>query len=98
MTVRDLFGVESLNPLEALADRLVVEDYDLVRELYARRIAQGLSIEEVAERMGVHPDSVRDFEGYDANPRLSTIRRYALSVGALVEHTVTAVIEEIQDV
>lgn len=90
MDLNELLGIDPNNPLDALADRLVRADYDLSATLRARRLAQGLSVEEVAERMGTHPDAVHDIE---ANS-LGTLRRYALAVGVLIEHTVTNVIEE----
>ena len=48
----------------------------------------GLSQGEVAERMGVSQQAVSKFEAYDADPKLSTLRRYANAVGALLGHRV----------
>lgn len=60
--------------------------YSLVR---ARRDA-GLSQREVAEILGIKQSSVAAFERHDNDPRLSTIRRYALAVGVYVDHHVSA--------
>lgn len=40
--------------------------------------------------MGVSPQAISKLERYDADPKLSTLRRYANAVGAIVEHRVTA--------
>ncbi|MHA3724009.1 helix-turn-helix transcriptional regulator [Leucobacter sp. HY1910] len=48
------------------------------------RLTQG----DIADRMGVSQQAVSKFEHYDSDPRLSTVRRYASAVGALIEHVV----------
>lgn len=75
--------------LEGLADSLVDSHDKLMDELIAMRKKHRLTQETVAERMGVSQPSVAAFERYDANPTLSTIRRYALAVGANISHSVT---------
>jgi len=53
------------------------------------RKQNGLTIEQVAERMGYNPDDVvREFESVNSDPTLSGFRRYAFSVGALVRRDV----------
>ncbi|UIP57673.1 hypothetical protein DSM26151_05380 [Agromyces marinus] len=47
-----------------------------------------LTQETIAERMGVSQPTVAAFERYDANPTLATVRRYALAVGASIDHVV----------
>lgn len=74
--------------IEALADLLVDSHDDLLASLVAMRRKHGLSQEAVAERMGVSQPTVAVFERYDANPTLSTIRRYALAVHASIEHKI----------
>jgi transcriptional regulator with XRE-family HTH domain len=71
--------------LEARADALVEDHVTLLTELVKLRKKHKLSQKTVAERMGVKQPTVAAFERYDANPRLSTIRRYALAVDALIE-------------
>jgi transcriptional regulator with XRE-family HTH domain len=70
------------------ADALIESHNNLLRDLIKMRTLHNLSQESVAERMGVTQPTVAAFERYDANPTLSTIRRYALAVGAEIAHTV----------
>lgn len=72
--------------LEVLADSLVESHDKLLRNLIDMRKKHKLSQGAVAERMGVSQPTVAAFERYDSNPTLSTIRRYALAVGASIAH------------
>ena len=65
-------------------------------QLVRVRLQRGLTVNDVAERMGIAPDAVVDqMERPDSDPHLSTVRRYAMAVGALVAHDViTEVIAE----
>lgn len=74
--------------LEALADSLVDSHDQFMLDLVAMRKRHGLTQELVAERMGVSQPTVAAFERYDANPTLSSVRRYALAVGAQIHHDV----------
>jgi transcriptional regulator with XRE-family HTH domain len=74
--------------LEQLADSLIESHDALLKSLIALRKKHHLTQETVAERMGVSQPTVAAFERYDANPKLSTIRRYALAVGAGIRHEV----------
>jgi len=71
---------------EALAD----DHADMMASLLAIR-RSGLTQAEVAERMGVTQPTVAELERYDANPTLSTVRRYALAVGATISTKVQTV-------
>jgi transcriptional regulator with XRE-family HTH domain len=76
--------------LENLMEQLLDDHTRLLRGLVAMRKNAHLTQADVAERMGVSQPVVSDFERYDANPTLSTIRRYALAVGARTHTQVTA--------
>ncbi|TFC87453.1 helix-turn-helix domain-containing protein [Cryobacterium sp. TMT4-31] len=75
--------------LELLAGDLIDEHDRLLTELKAQRRKHNLTQNDVAERMGVSQPTVAAFEHYDSNPTLASVRRYALAVGANIEHTVT---------
>ncbi|WP_374009892.1 helix-turn-helix domain-containing protein [Leifsonia sp. LS-T14] len=79
---------EDIAAVEARAEALVESDIHLLRSLVALRKQHGLSQEVVAERMGVTQPTVASFERFDSNPKLATVRRYALAVGALVQHDI----------
>lgn len=79
---------DEMSLINARADALVESDFGLLQDLIALREKHHLSQEDVAVRMGVTQPTVSKFERTDANPRLSTIRRYAMAVDGLVLHKV----------
>lgn len=78
-----------LERLDQLADQLLAATDVLLEQLVAFRKMRGLTQREVADRMGVSQPTVAAFERYDANPRLSSIARYAMAVEALLNLEVT---------
>ena len=83
----ELSAVE-MRDLEARADSLVANHEALLKSLVQLRQKHGLTQADVAERMNVSQPTVAAFERYDANPTLSTIRRYAMAVGARIRDEV----------
>jgi transcriptional regulator with XRE-family HTH domain len=79
---------EDLFRIVERADQLVESHLLLMRQLVALRKQNSLSQELVGTRMGVSQPAVAAFEGHESNPTLSSIRRYALAVGARIEHKV----------
>ncbi|MBD8101305.1 helix-turn-helix domain-containing protein [Plantibacter sp. CFBP 8775] len=73
---------------------LAKNDFKYLRDLVSARRAAGLSQEDVAERMGVSQQAISKIERYDSDPKLSTLRRYAHAVEAVVEHQVSPVTEQ----
>jgi len=86
----ELLGIDPEDKQVVLATALVREDTELLRALVETRVRAGLSQQDVADRLGISQPSVAAFERYDNDPKLSTIRRYALAVEALVQHSVVA--------
>lgn len=79
---------EDLSTLERRADDLISNHENLLKGLVRMRVEHHLTQAQVAERMGVSQPTVAAFERYDANPTLSTIRRYAHAVGARIRDEV----------
>jgi transcriptional regulator with XRE-family HTH domain len=79
---------ESLSQLEQQAMFLADADSDMRARLVELRKKSGLNQTEVGRRMGISQESVAAFERYDNDPKLSTLRRYALAVGARIGHSV----------
>jgi transcriptional regulator with XRE-family HTH domain len=75
--------------LVADASQLLEAENHLMSSLKALRKKRGISQAVVAQRMGVTQPAVAAFEHYDSNPRMSSIRRYALAIGAELSMTVT---------
>lgn len=69
---------------------LAREHRQLRSELVRVRQENGLSQADVAAMLQISPQAVSKLERYDADPKLSTLARYANAVGALIEHKVTA--------
>lgn len=78
----DLGPSESATSIEDRATSLATTLDKLMDDLVSLRDAHGLSQMVLANRMGVSQSAVSQFEHEDSNPTLSTIRRYALAVGA----------------
>jgi transcriptional regulator with XRE-family HTH domain len=85
---RERSGIDPGDPIEQNAKQLVEADEKLLDDLIELRREQGLSQVQVAERLGVHQSSVARIESGERDPHLSTLRRYALALGARVEHHV----------
>lgn len=79
---------EDKNRIRERAEQLVDSHASLMQQLIALRKDRNLSQELVGKRMGISQPAVAAFEGHESNPTLSSIRRYALAVGATIEHTV----------
>lgn len=84
----ELLGIDRADPLQNLAGRLVESDSNLWEQLVAARKRAGLQVWQVAERMATQSSLIEALERPGADPRMSTIRRYALAIGVLVEHKV----------
>ena len=80
---------EERDRLLALATDLAEEHEIMLTRLIQAREHAGLSQRDIAKLIGVSQPTIAAFERHDNDPKLSTIRRYALAVGALIEHRVT---------
>lgn len=86
-TLDELLGISPNDPLALRADALVGQDEALLDDLIKIR-KDYFTQAEVAEKLGVKQSTIAAFERYGNDPKLSTIRRYAHAVGALVAHKV----------
>ncbi|WP_133903976.1 helix-turn-helix transcriptional regulator [Actinophytocola oryzae] len=81
-------GITDPDPKQLLARALTAADYGWIRQLIEVRKRKGLSQADLGKLMGRSQSVVSDIESMSGDPRLSTLRRYALAVGANVEHVV----------
>lgn len=86
--MNDLGFEEFDSELDRRAEILVRNDANFLSSLVRLRKERGMTQEVVAERMNVSQPAVAAFERAENDPKLSTIRRYAMAVGLLVEHIV----------
>jgi transcriptional regulator with XRE-family HTH domain len=85
-TIEEFFQADLTNPSQLRAIELAKNDYRFLSELVKIRKDLGLSQQDVADRLGISQPAVAAFERHDADPKMSTIRRYAHAVGILVGH------------
>jgi DNA-binding XRE family transcriptional regulator len=83
-----LLGIDLDDPDVQRESAAVERDMRLIESLVGVRKQLGLTQTEVADRMGRSQPAVSDFERVGGDPRLSTVRRYALAIGAEVHHLV----------
>lgn len=88
MDLDEIFGIDQEDATARLAALLVDEDERLIDRLIEMRRAAGLKQRDVAELLGITQSAIAKFESAERDPRLSTVRRYALAVGAVVRHDV----------
>lgn len=89
--LEDLERAAGLDPAGAeyrLRQALAEADDDLLERLVRVRKEKGLTQQDVADRMRRDKSAVSNFERLSADPHLSTIRRYAAAVGAMISHSV----------
>ncbi|MDF7663244.1 helix-turn-helix transcriptional regulator [Bifidobacterium sp. ESL0763] len=70
------------------ASLLVRNDEKLIDELAEYRKKSGMSVETVADKMGIPADELRDIEGGVGDPAMSVVRRFAHALGLVVSHDV----------
>lgn len=83
-----ILGLTRPSEADKLAERLVRGDSKFIDDLIAQRHKSGMTQAGVAEALGLTQSAIAKFESAERDPRLSTIRRYALAVGAIVRHDV----------
>ncbi|MEN2739532.1 helix-turn-helix transcriptional regulator [Microbacterium sp. X-17] len=86
--LHDLLFSDRITPTQRRATELAKADYRLLLGLIKARKSRGLTQKDVADKLGVSQPTIADFERQDSDPKLSTIRRYAHAVGAIVTHQV----------
>lgn len=75
-------------PSARLALELAREDRKMLADLVALRKSRGVSQDALARRIGVSQATISEFERLGNDPKLSTIRRYARALGAMIRHQV----------
>lgn len=79
-----IFISDSNDARQILASDLINQTQDLLADLIEQRRAKGLTQEDVANTIGITRTAVTAFERYDGDPKISTIVRYAMAVGARI--------------
>lgn len=82
----ELLGLDNPSSQDMLAVHLAEEDEAFLDELVAMRKRKGLTQADVGRVIGRDQAAISNFERLGGDPRLSTIRRYALAIGASYTH------------
>lgn len=82
----DVFGPETDE--DRLAERDLVHEEEWLSRLVELRKGKNLSQGDVGERMGISQSGVARIEAGNRDLHLSSLRRYAIAVGAEVRHVV----------
>ena len=82
----DIFGPETDE--DRLAERNLVHEEEWLSRLVELRKTKNLSQGDVGERMGISQSGVARIEAGNRDLHLSSLRRYAIAVGAEVRHVV----------
>lgn len=88
MGTKERLNSRNFDELVELAERLAEADNDLRWALIEARKRAGYTQRELADVLGVRQPTIAEFERQENDPKLSTLRRYALAVGAEVCHKV----------
>ena len=84
-----IFISDPENVQQILAGDLINQTQDLLADLISQRKTKGMTQSDVADAIGVTRTAITAFERYDGDPKLSTIVRYAMAVGAKITIDVT---------
>lgn len=90
MDLNELLGIDADDPQDRHADYLVTSDERLLEELVKFRRERHLTQQDVAASMGIDKSGVSRIEGGERDLLLSTLRRYAMAIGAVIDHEVHA--------
>lgn len=90
MDLATMLGIDTTDPIQEVAAAQVAEDQAMLDALVAHRRATTTQ-QQIADLMGITQAAVARIEAANRDPRLSTLRRYAVAVGKVVRHTVTDV-------
>ena len=71
------------------AKEILREQREFRNSLVKIREKRNLSQQQVGEYLGLSQSAIAQFERYDSNPTLGTIRRYALAAGASIVMSAT---------
>ncbi|OAV61798.1 helix-turn-helix domain-containing protein [Enteractinococcus helveticum] len=90
MSIESILGIDNSDPESRHADYLVEADLRLMKDLVAFRKKRNIAQATVAERMGIDPSGVSKIEAGHRDLLQSTIQRYALAIGAVIDHKIRA--------
>lgn len=93
-SLEEMLSIDYNDPYARAARDLLDAEHDLHKRINKHREQNGISIETVAERMGIPvPDARAIAAGY-RDLRFSTLRRYALASDCVVTYNIRSVYDD----
>jgi DNA-binding XRE family transcriptional regulator len=83
--VTKVFEKRSNKSISARAKEMADQHYDLLFGLINHRISSGMTQQQVADALGITQQAIAKFESMESDPRMSTVRQYALAVGVSIQ-------------
>lgn len=90
MSFESILSIDNKGPESLDADYLIEADMHLMKDLVAFRKERNIDQATVAHRMGIDPSGVSKIEAGHRDLLQSTLQRYAMAVGAVIDHQVRA--------
>lgn len=90
MSIESILGIDNKDPESLHADYLIEADMNLMRDLVAFRKERNIDQATVAHHMGIDPSGVSKIEAGHRDLLQSTLQRYAMAVGVVIDHQVRA--------
>lgn len=93
-TLEEMLGIDPDNPLSRAARDMLRAEHEMHERINAHRERTGISIEIVAERMGIPIEDARGIASGWRDIHFSTLRRYALASRCVITYDLTPVHED----
>jgi transcriptional regulator with XRE-family HTH domain len=84
LSIEEQLGIDTSDPEIKRAEFLADQIAELLQHLVAVRKRRGLTQADLAKKLNVTQATIAAFERSSNDPKLSTVRKYANAVGALV--------------
>lgn len=93
-TLEEILGIDYNDPHARAARDLLDAEHELFKRINKHREQNGISIETVAERMGIPVADARTIAAGYRDLHFSTLRRYALASECVIAYNIRSVYDD----
>ena len=93
-TLEEMLGIDYNDPLARAARDILRAEHEMYERVNEHREQAGISIETVAERMGIPVEDARGIASGWRDLHFSTLRRYALASRCVITYDIQPIHEE----